>query len=214
MKEEWLMSGAVVPVDVDTTTALVAEIKRLIDVVGGLVLKQGPDYERGFVDGMQKQMQSSVDRAVNRMAQPEQEPVGRFAKFTDGIWREVTDGSSGMPLYTTPPAQPAPVQEPEHKGCACRWDGEGDRTVTCERHEGWLEVIAEWADRAREAEAKLKAAAQRQPLTEDELRVIENKINPNMRWRSSDEEGITLYPNEYYDLVKAIEAAHGIGKKK
>jgi hypothetical protein len=29
--------------------------------------KQGPDYERGFIDGMQKQMQSSVDRAVNAM---------------------------------------------------------------------------------------------------------------------------------------------------
>jgi hypothetical protein len=27
------------------------------------------DYERGFVDGMQKQMQSSVDKAVNAMAQ-------------------------------------------------------------------------------------------------------------------------------------------------
>ena len=30
------------------------------------------------------------------------EPVGKFAKFTDGIWREVTDGSAGVPLYTTP----------------------------------------------------------------------------------------------------------------
>jgi hypothetical protein len=38
-------------------------------------LDQGPDYERGFVDGMSKQAQSSVDRAVNRMAQPAQEPV-------------------------------------------------------------------------------------------------------------------------------------------
>ena len=28
------------------------------------------DYERGFVDGMQKQMQSSVDKAVNAMTQP------------------------------------------------------------------------------------------------------------------------------------------------
>ena len=37
------------------------------------------------------------------MAQPEQKPVGKFAKFTDGIWREVTDGSAGVPLYTTPP---------------------------------------------------------------------------------------------------------------
>lgn len=68
MKEEWLFPGAVVPVDVETTAALVAEIKRLIDVVGGLVLKQGPDYERGFIDGMQKQAKSSVDKAVNRMA--------------------------------------------------------------------------------------------------------------------------------------------------
>jgi hypothetical protein len=29
------------------------------------------DYERGFIDGMQKQMQSSVDRAVRAMAKPE-----------------------------------------------------------------------------------------------------------------------------------------------
>ena len=69
MKEKWLFPGAVVPVDVETTAALVAEIHRLIDVVGGLVLKQGPDYERGFVDGMQKQSQSSVDKAVNAMSQ-------------------------------------------------------------------------------------------------------------------------------------------------
>ena len=40
MKEEWLMSGAVVPVDVETTAALVAEIKRLIDVVGDMALAQ------------------------------------------------------------------------------------------------------------------------------------------------------------------------------
>ena len=29
-------------------------------------------------------------------------PVGKFAKFTDGIWREVTDGSAGVLLYTHP----------------------------------------------------------------------------------------------------------------
>jgi hypothetical protein len=40
MKEEWLMSGAMVPVDMKTTAALVAEIKRLIDVVGGMALAQ------------------------------------------------------------------------------------------------------------------------------------------------------------------------------
>ena len=44
------------------------------------------------------------------VAQPE--PVGRFAKFTDGIWREVTDGSAGVPLYTTPPQHVKAQQEP------------------------------------------------------------------------------------------------------
>ena len=46
MKEEWLFPGAVVPVDVETTAALVAEIKRLIDVVGGMALAQ-PKQEQG-----------------------------------------------------------------------------------------------------------------------------------------------------------------------
>ena len=29
------------------------------------------EYERGFIDGMQKQMQSSVDKAVNAMGKRE-----------------------------------------------------------------------------------------------------------------------------------------------
>jgi len=82
MKEEWLMSGAVVPVDVETTAALVAEIHRLIGVVGNMAL-----------------------------AQASQEPVGRFAKFTDGVWRPVTDYSAGVPLYTHPPQRTE--QEPQ-----------------------------------------------------------------------------------------------------
>jgi len=40
--------------------------------------------------------------AIKEALAQEQEPVGKFAKFTDGIWREVTDGSAGVPLYTTP----------------------------------------------------------------------------------------------------------------
>ena len=87
MKEEWLMSGAAVPVDVETTAALVAEVRRLIDVVGGLILKQGPDYERGFIDGMQKQMQSSVDKAVNAMTQP----TYYIPNKDDRLWVGLTD---------------------------------------------------------------------------------------------------------------------------
>ena len=37
------------------------------------------DYERGVIDGRQMQAKSSVDKAVNRLTQPEQEPVA---------WRE------------------------------------------------------------------------------------------------------------------------------
>jgi len=32
-------------------------------------LDKGADYEHGFIDGMQYQMQSSVDKAVNAMSQ-------------------------------------------------------------------------------------------------------------------------------------------------
>ena len=46
---------------------------------------------------------TAIDALREALAQPEQEPVGRFAKFTDDIWREVTDGSPGVQLYTTPP---------------------------------------------------------------------------------------------------------------
>lgn len=49
-------------------------------------------------------LEPAHDALIEALAQPEQEPVGKFAKFTDGIWREVTDGSTGVPLYTTPPA--------------------------------------------------------------------------------------------------------------
>jgi hypothetical protein len=41
--------------------------------------------------------------AIEAVLEAKDEPVGKFAKFTDGIWREVTDGSAGVPLYTTPP---------------------------------------------------------------------------------------------------------------
>jgi hypothetical protein len=37
------------------------------------------------------------------LKQSKPKPVGKFARFTDGIWREVTDGSAGIFLYTAPP---------------------------------------------------------------------------------------------------------------
>ena len=75
-------------------------------------LDQGADYERGFIDGMQHQMQSSVDKAVNAMAQPEQEPVAYINieerklewAYKYMSWDTPTVVNlPKIPLYTTPP---------------------------------------------------------------------------------------------------------------
>ena len=52
-----------------------ADLERFAKLVAEKAIKEAlaqpeSDYERGFIDGMQKQMQSSVDRAVNAMTQP------------------------------------------------------------------------------------------------------------------------------------------------
>ena len=60
------------------------------------------DYERGFIDGMQKQMQSSVDKAVNAMSRiwvglTDEEIADCAEKMeasdpTDSFWREFFRG--------------------------------------------------------------------------------------------------------------------------
>ena len=37
------------------------------------------------------------------LAEPKQEPVGKFSQFSDGVWKEVTASSPGIFLYTAPP---------------------------------------------------------------------------------------------------------------
>ena len=100
-------------VDVDTLTLSQEAITAIKEALANEALDKmaenarelGLDYEPeqdwiereravGYREGHQN--------AIKQMAQPEQEPVGKFAKFTDGIWREVTDGSAGVLLYTTP----------------------------------------------------------------------------------------------------------------
>lgn len=73
-------------------------------------LDKGRDYEEGFVDGMQHQMQSSVDKAVNRMAQPEQEPVAYLCENAVGHkyfrWKKPSSTYKPIALYTIPPPCP------------------------------------------------------------------------------------------------------------
>jgi len=61
-----------------------------------LYTQSASDYERGFIDGMQKQMQSSVDRAVNAMSQ--RTWVGLTDEERDAI-EVVTLGLHGVPKF-------------------------------------------------------------------------------------------------------------------
>jgi len=93
-------------------------------------LDQGPDYERGFVDGMLHQTQTSVDKAVNRMAQPEQEPMFTYAQVKAHIQAAM------MPIRPW-----VGLTDEDLKPLSDKW-----RIV----YGGWVE------DFAKEIEAKLK----------------------------------------------------------
>jgi len=89
----------------DRTSLMKWQIAR--DAVKEALAQPERDYERGFIDGMQKQMQSSVDKAVNRMAQPEQEPVAYLCENAVGHkyfrWKKPSSTYKPIALYTTPP---------------------------------------------------------------------------------------------------------------
>ena len=76
--------------------------KEAITIIKEALAQPEHDYERGFIDGMQKQMQSSVDKAVNRLAQrtwvgltDEEIDKGlvrtNYAMQTAGAWRDGVD---------------------------------------------------------------------------------------------------------------------------
>lgn len=109
------------------------------------------------------------------------------------------------------------------QGCACRWDVDDNRIATCTRHQGWLDVVQEWADRAKDAEAKLA-----QPLApSDTAREYMTGYSDGIEWAqpsqalelSDDEIGeiasdLTLYEDyrpescqaDYLDPVKFARA--------
>ena len=109
MKEEWLFHGAVVPIDVETTAALVAEINRLIDVIGGMALAQPkqepvgklqePTAERSWFTIAELNAWADKKLAENsNWVMPKDEPAFwlRFAE-RHSIGQKIT------PLYTIPP---------------------------------------------------------------------------------------------------------------
>jgi hypothetical protein len=84
---------------------VIAHIKDLQKCVVELQKHGGFDETAAEIGVAANELEAAL--ATSPAAQPaQQEPVGKFAKFTDGIWREVTDGSLGVSLYT------APIQRP------------------------------------------------------------------------------------------------------
>jgi len=75
------------------------------------------DYERGVIDGRQMQAQSSVDKAVNRMAQPEQEPVATLDDLEQEIYENTRQFVSRdvmewmLKRYYTNPPQRKPLTD-------------------------------------------------------------------------------------------------------
>ena len=90
------------------------------------------DYERGFIDGMQKQMQSSVDKAVNRLAQPEQE-YGVVAGVGKGV--EIPAGVKYYYIEPKLPPQRKPLTDEMRKQMKERCDSMEMRGAFAD---GWM----------------------------------------------------------------------------
>ena len=82
------------------------------------------DYERGFVDGMNLQTKRSVDKAVNRIAEPEQEPV--CDKDPGGCWN--VRCQLGKVCKNTAPTPRKPLTDEEIDDLS-RTMVKGDRSV-------------------------------------------------------------------------------------
>ena len=118
-------------------------------------------YERGFIDGMQKQMQSSVDKAVNRMAQTQEPVAWMFQHDETGRMNYVSnDGIHNptmflemnpryalvCPLYTTPPQRTE--QEPPKYSFKAHWEKDGRIGVVAAivRSDGGVHILEDIID--------------------------------------------------------------------
>ena len=197
MKEEWLMPGAVVPVDVETTAALVAEIKRLIGVVGDMALNMQPAQQQkegfaspggGYVPAIPRPMPLDW-KLVPRKATPEmlkamdecaQEGYDErlYAGMASSVYMAAWDAS---PVMGTLPEQPA-QQEP------VAWITQGGK--------GWLRWHNKNDDHLNKTSVPLYKHPKRKPLSDAEIALISAECSLRT-------------PSDIY-FARAIEAAHGI----
>ena len=94
--------------------------------------------------------------------------------------------------------------QPALSGCACRWDADDKRVATCVRHQGWLDVVSEWAGRAKAAESE-QAQPERAPLTDDQIEAC---------LPSGIYDGTKEPWEDVLRITRAVEAAHDIGQEQ
>jgi hypothetical protein len=125
MKEEWLFHGALVPIDAETTAALVAEIKRLIDVVGGMALAQPEQETVAYFDWLPEEATHIAQIKVKTRSGGRLEMGAYVFKYDNEVlmvyttdndneypgWREAKQcfyhlNFPVFPIPTTPPKRP------------------------------------------------------------------------------------------------------------
>ena len=135
-----------------------------------------------------------------------QEPCPNGSKCKHGAWCTEVYCQELCEFRNQPAPQPA---QGEPTGCACRWDEDDNRVATCARHQGWLDVVGEWYERAKAAEAALQSAQLvTQPLSDSEIEKLREKTF------STYNPYCPVDSKSMRKAVRAAEAAHGIGEVK
>lgn len=111
-------------------------------------LDQGPDYERGFVDGMQYQMHSSVDKAVNRMAQPERHELQAKGEHPAPCARHCEATAFRIVIKNLESKLAQPEQEPPKYSFKAHWEKDGRIGVVgaVVRPDGGVHLLQDFID--------------------------------------------------------------------
>ena len=149
------------------------------------------------IDGELWVKASDHHQAIKEALAQEQEPVGRFAKFTDGIWRPVTDYSAGVPLYTSPPQRTEPLI-----GCV-NHDCEKCKAQTQEPVA--LQYPQKDIDWQREQQIKAQAST---PPQRTEQEPLIGCVNHDCDKCQAQRTWVGLTDDEVYKIAFALEGEH------
>jgi hypothetical protein len=136
---------------------------------------------------------------------PVQEPVGEIGWGGSVNWHKAIP-EFGTDLYTTPPAQPAPVQEPESFE---QWNAKQHADP---EEIGFLQALRIAYCSGQDSVTKSTPPAAPVPLTDEQWEAIARAVYTEDKFTKEDEVWHNFYWLKKFKI--AIEAAHGITKGK